>query len=146
MLRKFLTLSVYVILLAVMVKPVISAQIVSPGDLLNKSVDRIELSAKVDIGKKLWQIKSSVVQQQRLNGRSAPDSLHAIILICDFQDYKFYGQWDEMDQDLLLNPYGDFYLLLMTLYTMKTNLLMLRHILMKSVEINLLWIMMSAGL
>lgn len=71
MLRKFLTLSVYVILLAVMVKPVISAQIVSPGDLLNKSVDRIELSAKVDIGKKLWQIKSSVVQQQRLNGRSA---------------------------------------------------------------------------
>ncbi|MCP4144170.1 MAG: hypothetical protein GY752_02660 [bacterium] len=109
MLRKFLTLSVHVILLAVMVKPVISAQIVSPGDLLNNSVDRAELSAKVDIGKKLWQSKPSVVQHQRLNGRSAPDSLHAIILICDFQDYKFYGQWDEMDQDLLLNPYGDFY-------------------------------------
>jgi len=92
-----------------MVKPVVSAQVVSPDDLLNKSVDRVELSTKVDIGKKLWQGNHSVVQQKRLNGRSAPDSLHAIILMCDFQDYKFYGQWDEMDPDLLLNPYGDFY-------------------------------------
>jgi M6 family metalloprotease-like protein len=104
--RKFLALSLICIFWAV---PAVSVQLVDKSDFINMSVNRLQLSSKVDVGKNLWPLKSSAVQYERLIGRTAPDSLHAIVLLCDFQDYKFYGWWDEMDQSIAPTHPGDWY-------------------------------------